>query len=235
MVHGYTRFKDGSNKRYTRGWDIWFTIEQNLGLRTGSIPASVRNAIIFFCLSATYPTRTNHPEHPSLVFWRIFFELIGERVIPSSDTILSWLDTKAAKFGFLSLSESLQASIAMSAARRQFVHEKLGPGSSNELTAPLIDGYDQWLSAHEHMCQEIIRSPMSYCDPVSYLMEMERWVASPPFITTDTPFFSPQNPLFSKFQEMGFLGMWGVGEKERLYAWTSVSIRSSDLEWKKSG
>ena len=168
---------------YWRVWDYWYMLEQELGLPMPCYEAT-RNAVVFFSLNAT-PSDLEMC-HPSDVFLQLMHAMRRERIIPSPEESLDWLDAQAGRLGLLGLEESLNRSI-------ESCHDRITSLRRTGTTAEcILKAYDCWADSCEYMCKTILDEPMKYFEPLYYLNNMDKWVAAPRFETSDTPILEPE-------------------------------------------
>jgi len=142
--------------------------------------------------------------HPATVFYKLSYEMISNRSIPSRDDVLDWLDARARQFGWLTLKDSLRNSVNKCRRRSiEFLRHTMIPNALNVLSDELREAYDIWGDAHEYMCEKIIENPMAYCDPQLYINNLDNWVAAPIIYTSNTMIFSDEENLRTLKEYLG--------------------------------
>jgi hypothetical protein len=201
------------NRIYTGVSDLWQKVSENLG--GASIPASVRNALLFCALCGRAGSRPDDQEaHPVARFILLLGYIRKYGKIPTEDTILDFLDEWADYYGLPTLNEAMAASAKKNEAYAQAMREIYRDRSEKDgwdFPEMLFDTYDSWIAAHDHMVSEILQNPMTYFDPSQYIGSGDRWVAAPIYIsTTSTDLFGLDSPLFKRLKLRGWESVWGV-------------------------
>ena len=190
------RLRDGS-RTYTQPWNLWFTLEKQLGLPSHDPTAPgvshvLRNAVTFYCLSgrkANDSTGTHHDVadavHASDVFVLLWSDLL-QTGVPADGEIIGWLDERARHHNLLTLSETLE----MTVARTQQWAVDLADwpnatGIGPVVTPNLVEFFRLWAKAQQHLCRWIHENPLSFFDPKRYRESLADLVAAAYIVESD--------------------------------------------------
>ena len=211
----YLRSRDDA-AIYTAVSDLWQKVADAFG--GAPVPAAIQSAVLFYALCGKPAADPNdHGAHPVSRFVLLAECIRDQTGVPAETEVLAFLDACADKYGWPTLSESLEES---SGANRQYalkIREIVRSSEgSNETNFPelIFTAYDAWVAAHEQMVSAIIRNPMAYFDPSQYLLNAETWVAAPIYVSTTSPnLFIEGRPLSEALRKRGWEPVWGAGDE----------------------
>jgi hypothetical protein len=200
--------KRDSSRTYTQMWNLWYTLERKFGLSGRDLTApgishTIRNALTFYCLSARNAdghAPADRDEADDAVsaadaFVGVWAHLL-DAGIPTDEQIVDWLDEHARRYNLMTLAESVETTIARTRQRATDLPNLAPPVATPGgplITPNLVQFYEAWASAQQHLGRWILANPTSFFDPKRYRESLPDLVAAAYIIESDadtSPWFT---------------------------------------------
>lgn len=195
---------------YTKMWTLFNNVTNEIDPEYNFSPM-VANAILLYGLCGN--SDGEEATTPNRRIEMVLGYLLHAREIATDDNIWDILNHCSSVFQIPTIEESLAKSVADS---KEFVQALRHLGEKDSATLKidvsnkeLYDCYEAWITAHEYMAKKIGEDPAGYCEPVTYLKQLENWVATPVYIAAKFPY---DNPVVKK----GWETVWGMGDGDNI-------------------
>ncbi|HYZ84781.1 MAG TPA: hypothetical protein VE621_10275 [Bryobacteraceae bacterium] len=217
-AEAWPAFRDGlfradRSSVYTTVWRLWDQAFQWLPQGV-QLSYFVLNSILFMSLCGLpdMARSMGFRDDPPYRLVDILEYLARRQEVPTDDNILPLLDSWAANNGLLSMIDSVDLAIRSDSEYVDNTVSEIRAIESN-VGAPIFgdmpEVLKQWTGARAHMAQQFIEDPRCYLDPVLYLKNPERFVASPMFLATTSGVLDRDGELAVMLRGEGWKPIFG--------------------------